>query len=323
MKKAFAILLVIALSLIAMPAYASIRIGDSGKLSNDFVSEDGSIRYIIAEKKLILKDANIEYERYPIQATEGEIREIELIGKNTVTATENQAYGIYLKYADVRIYGSGSLKSTAGFTPLFISDGSLRIDGASVEIVQTDSFMPGVAAKGDIILTNGARLDVIKMDEYNNIPAIQASTGHGKIEVSGDSRITVSTNKDFAFYGCILDAEYVKLSDTSGIEIVSPAESRPAEDVYAASEVYLVNKKSDQNKNIFSIDRFTSAKDNRFTVNQTAEEDGRYKLVIQGEEVDALAEIPETGDSANLALYAAMLLLGAGLLIRMKKRGEA
>jgi len=190
--------------------------------------------------------------------------------------------------------------------------------------VQTGEVLTGVSAGGNVILTNGARLSINKMNPKNvDRSAIEAE--NGAIEISGNSRLMINTYQSWTFYGGILDAEHTKLSDTSGIEIVSPADSRPDKDVYAASEVYLVNGESG-NKNVFSIDRFASAKNNRFTVTQTAEADGRYKLVIQGEEVDVVdvpVEIPETGDHANLLLYAAMLLLSAGMLICMKKRKHA
>lgn len=325
MKKMFAALIVL-MALTIVPAYASMTIGKSYIDQRDYISDDGTIRYIAAEKTLILTGANISVDYYCIATTDGEIEKIELIGENTLYAY-GSSYGVNLT-GDLRIYGSGSLKITSDFTALWV-DGSLTIDGATVECYTTANAVP-TAIKiydGNLSLVNGAGL-YAKNGQSNvwKSPVIEMKDSYG-ISVLGGSTLTVEAPCDYLKnnnkQGRAIGADYIKISDSSRVEIISHLTISAIEDSYAASTVFLKNSEPD---NAFSIDEFTAARDNRFTVTQTQEDDDRYRLVIQGEEYTFLPEndIPETGDGANLALWIGLcgLSLLALVCLRRKEYGR-
>jgi len=99
------LLAAIMLILSVMPAYADV-LAMGNWYDGDFELQGGAIQYIAAEKKLILNGANIEYgSSNPIRSSSGDIREIELIGENTITVNGSALYGLQFSGADVRIYG--------------------------------------------------------------------------------------------------------------------------------------------------------------------------------------------------------------------------
>ena len=124
-------------------------------------SDINGITYDSSNKTLTLKDLTInsDYEGTTeingiIAITGDEVSKIILEGNNVITGTKNIT-GIFSKN-DLTITGSGSLTVTANSYPIATSNGSITIDGATLNLTAKSESTPGIYSGNDVIIINNA-----------------------------------------------------------------------------------------------------------------------------------------------------------------------
>ena len=179
--------------------------------SDDFVSlGEGKGSYQYTEGKLVLKDVNIELgEKWlPGLSITGTIV-INLQGDNYISSKSN---GINVFYGDLTINGDGSL--TINCTGdvgdgIYVSDGSLTIDGAKVTVnTETKYGSDAITVyDGDVNIINGADVTAnakITGDEAKYASVYGIHAWNGKINIK-DSNVTAKADGKISLEGEMKD----------------------------------------------------------------------------------------------------------------------
>ena len=179
--------------------------------SDDFVSlGEGKGFYQYTEGKLVLKDVNIELgEKWlPGLSITGTIV-INLQGDNYISSKSN---GINVFYGDLTINGDGSL--TINCTGdvgdgIYVSDGSLTIDGAKVTVnTETKYGSDAITVyDGDVNIINGADVTAnakITGDEAKYASVYGIHAWNGKINIK-DSNVTAKADGKISLEGEMKD----------------------------------------------------------------------------------------------------------------------
>lgn len=318
-KRICSLILGLLLSLMCVPAFASILINDT-PITSTHISADGTFSYDADTKTLTLNNFESNGYNSAICANDGEIREIVLIGENTIIPNTS-SYGVMISQGSLKISGSGSLEVKSHYAPLCVQNGAVTIDGATVTLTITTTSQHAMFAGNRIDLVNGAKLSVSSDCYYGTINIANPAEG---IRVSGGSMLEVYGSKGditAPFAGSLV------VSDTSGAIILSGDFCTPAGFNGTADSVTL--KPVLSGNAIDYGDEWTltpGAASGRyaFTVKQTEVENNLYRVEIQGtEQVSSTAPLPETGDSSKPELWLVMSMLSVLGIIMLRRKARA
>ncbi|MBQ8617763.1 MAG: LPXTG cell wall anchor domain-containing protein [Clostridia bacterium] len=317
------------LSLMCVPAYAALYINDE-RISGDYLSEDGTFVYDAATGTLTLNNFNSTGFNSPIFANGGEIREIVLNGNSAIAANAG-FYGIMIWDSALKIRGSGSLMVESDFAPIYVPDGAVTIDEATVTLKNASGTQQAMYAKKRIDLVNGAKLSVYSDCFWGTVYILTDNDPSEGIHVSGESTLEICGIDGSAFNpfnGPLVVRDTSRAIILSG-DLCTPASFDGIADSITLNPVLLPNAMDYGDS--WTLNPGEASGRYAFTVNQTNYVENYsvlYRVEIQGtalnmpspEPGDTAVSLPQTGDSSKPMLWLAMGVLSMlGILLLKKK----